>query len=81
MLKTLAAMEKLMKVQGLIKMTLVPGTDSSQSKKGFKWNLVRFDQEGLEIKLEFENPSSISTDNTDTMKVSFTSTGAYLAPE
>ena len=74
-------MEKLMKVQGLIKMTLVPGTDSSQSKKGFEWTLVRFDQEGLEIKLQFENPSSISTDNTDTMKVTFTSTGTYLAPE
>ena len=28
-LETLAAMEKLMKVQGLIKMTLVPGTDFS----------------------------------------------------
>lgn len=80
-LETLAAMEKLMKVQGLIKMTLVPGTDFSYTKKGFKWTLLRFDRERLEIQLKFENPSSISTDVIDTMKIYFELTDTFLSPE
>ena len=59
----------------------MPGTENNLEKKEFTWSLVRFDSEELEISIYFENPTYISMEAYDYLKISFSNTSIVMSPE
>ena len=55
-------------------MELVPGSENDIDKKEFTWSLLRFDQQVLQIAVNFEYPEYISMEAIDYMKIIFNNT-------
>lgn len=62
-------------------MELVPGNDLYPDKKGFTWELSKYDETGMGFKITFEHPKYISIETPDTLKITFEHTDAYLMPQ
>ena len=67
----LLAISELLFNTGCIKAEIVPGTDVDEyyDMKKFKWQLKEYSEDKFQIKLNFKNPSYISVDKQDTMKI------------
>ena len=50
-------------------------------KKGFKWSIMRYDEDGITFQFTFEFPTHISVGEIDTMKIQFFNTDRYLKPQ
>ena len=68
------------KLTGSIQVELIPGNDLYIDKKGYSWEIVRYDEKGIEFKFKFEHPKYISVEDPDTMLVRFYNTADYLMP-
>ena len=73
-------LEKFLKLLGSVKFEFVPANDWYLDKKGFKWEVGRYNEDGLGFKVTFEHPKFISVGGTDTMKVQFFNSEKYLMP-
>ena len=56
---------------GCIEAEIVPGTDVDEyyDMKTFEWQLKEYSVDKFQIKVKFDNPSYISVDKQDTMKI------------
>lgn len=48
--------------------------DESAKSKSFTWDVMSFDQTSMDIKIDFEKPSKISSDQPDIVRVTFEDT-------
>ena len=78
--KNLALLEAFMKISESIKAELVPANDIYLDKKGFTWELSSFDEGGLSFSFNFDHPKYISVGGTDTMKMTFNNSNAFMSP-
>ena len=76
----LAALTQLMKLTNSITTILVPGQEFNSDKKTFTWSLTKYDADEISIRFNFTNPDEISSQNIDTMKVTFYNTDIFLQP-
>ena len=61
---------------------MIPGSAEYLDKKTFNWTLSELDEEKIEIRLIFDNPTYISAgDYEDIVKISFFNTPLYLVPD
>ena len=51
------------------------------NKKDFKWKLISYGKNSMTYSFAFEHPKYISVGGVDIMKMSFTNTKDYMAPE
>lgn len=58
----------------------MPANDLYPDKKGFRWEVGKYDENGINFIITFDNPMYISVDGIDTMKISFFNTEKYLQP-
>ena len=49
-------------------------------KKTFTWKLLRYDENGIGLKVNFDNPIYLSVGGIDTLKIQFFNTDKYLKP-
>ena len=59
-------------------MQLIPEDILNQEKKTFTWSIPKFDEEGLEFDITFDNPEYISIEYNDRMKITFRNTEYWL---
>ena len=64
-----------------IKMDLVPANDMHLSEKTFTWRLLRYDEDEIGIKVDFDYPIYISVGGIDTLKIQFYNNEKYLNPQ
>ena len=63
-----------------VKIDLVPANDMHVEKKTFTWKLLRYDENGIGLKVNFDNPIYLSVGGIDTLKIQFFNTDKYLKP-
>lgn len=69
-----------MKLTGSIQFVLVPDDENYSENKDFQWYLVSYDEEGIAVKVEFDNPIYISNGNIETMHLVFDNTDLFMQP-
>lgn len=69
-----------MKLTGSIQFVLVPNDENYSEFKDFQWYLVSYDEEGIAVKVEFDNPIYISNGNIETMHLVFDNTDLFMQP-
>ena len=77
-LDELESLESLLKIAGCVNMELVPGSETSLSKKKFNWSLVELEESKLSMQVTFENPQYISIDVPDSIKIRFTKSDYFI---
>mmetsp|Transcript_32796 Transcript_32796/g.40563 ORF Transcript_32796/g.40563 Transcript_32796/m.40563 type:complete len:174 (+) Transcript_32796:372-893(+) len=77
----LEEMEAFLKLTGSIKTLLVPSNENYTDKKKYEWKLTHYDEKGIGFRVEFENPIFVSSDEPDTLFITFFNTDQYLAPQ
>lgn len=60
-LNDLKSLESLLKLSGSLTLEYVPGSDYKTEEMKFTWNLLRFDETGIELDIVFDNPDSVSS--------------------
>ena len=73
-------MQSLVKISQSITAELVPANDLYLDKKGFTWELTGYSEDSLTFQFNFDHPKYISVGGTDTMKITFKNTEAYMKP-
>ena len=63
-----------------VKIDLVPANDMHVEKKTFTWKLLSYDENGIGLKVNFDNPIYLSVGGIDTLKIQFFNTDKYLKP-
>ena len=76
--KQLKELEKFLKISSSVKFEFVPANDWYPDKKGFRWEVGKYDESGLGFIITFDDPMYISVGGIDTMKISFYNTEKYL---
>lgn len=83
---TVSFSEDLIMLQSLVKISqsivaeLVPANDLYLDKKGFSWELIGYTENSLAFNFNFDHPKYISVGGTDTMKITFSNSEAYMSP-
>ena len=65
----LIELESFLKLSESVKITLAPASDLYSDKKGFKWVIQQYSEDGLAIKVIFDHPEFITTNGIDTLKI------------
>ena len=73
-------LDLLLKYTGSIKMLLIPSDENYLEMKGFTWSLIRFTEDQITFKIDFENPHYISSYGHDTLMVSFYNSEFFMVP-
>ena len=67
--KKLIELAYFLKISSSIKVELIPANDMFLDKKGFKWAIKRYDEDGMAFMVTFDHPYYISVGGTDTLKM------------
>ena len=70
-----------LKLSGSIKAEIVPGSPDNFEKKAYDWQVGSFNEKGIEIKFNFENPEYISFGEADTMRLTYNNMDQLMAPK
>ena len=67
--KDIAVFTSFIKLTNSITVELISGNDLYLDKKGFKWEIKKYDETGISLKVKFDHPKYISVGDPDTLHI------------